>query len=162
MHGVSGVMMLEQLVFAASEPMCRVAQSCGLTASTWPLVWWLSRGQSGGTELAEATCRRRQDVQRSLEWLEQRKFVERLTTERGRTFAWALTERGKACASELREYEAFFERLLRLELRAEWERFLESMARVRDLLRTGRPSMRAVGYSAMPPPVADSALWDLR
>lgn len=155
----AGVVMLDAVLSAMSEPMRRVARSIGLTGETWPLVWWLARrGAMSGSELGEYTCRHRQDVQRSLEWLRTRGLVVR---ERyGRVVRWSLTEEAKPVVDRLRLYDAFFEDLFRLEFRDEWTRMLELLVRARDLMRTGRPSAHAVGVGPVPPPVACSFLWD--
>lgn len=155
----SGVMLLEQMLSAAGEPMNRVSRAAGLTHSTWPLVWWLRR-MSGlsGSDLAERTCRRRQDVQRSLEWLMARDLVRR--EGEGRYVRWSLTANAKPALEVLDQYEVFFYELFKLEFRDDWPRLLHLMERARDLLRTGRPSVYGVAPGLLPPPIADSYLWD--
>lgn len=54
----------------------------------------------------------------------------------------------------------FFEDLMKLEFRKEWERLIHLMERARDLLRTGIPSPHGVTPGFVPPPIADAFLWD--
>lgn len=159
MGEASGLMLVEQVLSAACEPMNRVSRAAGLTHSTWPLVWWLRRAQRlSGTALAERTCRRRQDVQRSLEWLMERGLVRR--EGEGRYVQWSLTAEAKPALKVLDQYEVFFHGLFKLEFRDEWPRLLHLMERARDLLRTGIPSPHAVTPGFVPRPIADSYLWD--
>ena len=75
---VNGVMLFEQVLSATCEPMNRVSRAAGLTHSTWPLVWCLSQqGAMGCGALAQRTCRKRQEVLRSLEWLAERGLARR-------------------------------------------------------------------------------------
>ncbi len=161
MHNADGLMVMQQIVSAAMQPMARVAKALELTESTWPLVWWLGRTSRTCAELARCTCRERQSVQRSLEWLEVRGLAVRVKAGQA-TRRWLLTEKGAACAKELARYENFFEECLTVEFGRQWPELLESLGRARDLLRTGRPSARGVGYSMLPPPVFDSEIWNFQ
>lgn len=107
--------------------------------------------------MAQRTCRKRQEVLRSLEWLAERGLARR--DGEGRSSRSALTEAAAPALQVLRQYDEFFAEFLKLELRDEWLRLMHLMTRARDILRTGIPT-QGMSPGLVPPPVVDSYLWD--
>ncbi len=167
-----GVMVvLELLLEQVRRVVGEVLRDVGLTSAAWQRMWWLSAdGPSTGAELAEQTCRRRQEVQTILERMRAAGLVERLPHPvTGKTAAWALTEEGRRrlewSARRLRVHDE----LLECEFRTQLPEVMTVLARIRTVLRTQELSsdgklierrLRAMD-KLVPPKRWTAAEWDL-
>lgn len=91
------VVVISQLTAVLDELLLRVTRSTRLTPEdALVLAWMVQKPGIGGAHLARCVARKRQSVQRTLERLERREFVQRLEScIRDRTAGWALTEAGR-------------------------------------------------------------------
>ncbi len=124
-------------------------------------VW---RGDQPGlpaSELAWRCGRSRQNVQRALERLERRKFVERLdSVVTGKTCGWVFTPRGpqvwKSVLGRITAYDAMLARAAP-QAREVAEALVKVMEQLVDPARAGTPAQRLV----RPPRRTRTPQWDL-
>lgn len=142
-----------------------------LTPASWQVMVWLRvERNEGATRLGELTCRRRQKVQRILEGLEERGFVERLPDmTRDRTGAWTLTHEGMEIITRVSRRIEVFDTLLEREFRDQLPGVIEAVQRIRTVFVTQSLSSLGEMYEARlrstgglaPPRQWRAANWDL-
>lgn len=145
------VLAIEQVLQAVGEVSARVARGAGLRGKEWQVLAWLGeRGQCTGRELAHLTCRRRQEIHRTLQGLSAEFLVERLSGDSRRTVLWQLTNDGYFKFSLIRDLSSDLDALIQAEFKADLPQLLESLRRLRDVMRSGRVTYTDLAFS--PPP----------
>lgn len=160
-------LLLEQVRAVVSEQLAGTL----VTPASCQVLWWLqAEGPSPASELAQRTCKTRQEAQIILERLEKVGVVERLPHPiTGKTAAWALTELGDQQVVLIARRFVAFDRLIEAEFRSGLGFVMEQLTRIRTVLRTQELSkhgetvemqLRARG-ELTPPPKWRAAPWDL-
>ena len=147
------VLAIEQVLQAIGAATTRVAQGAGVHGKEWQVLAWLNeRGQLSGGELAELTCRRRQELHRSLQALTRKLLVERINTGDPRRPVYQLTADGDLCLIQIKQMCFGLDQLIGQEFGRELPKFFESLERLRDVIRTGRLTHHGAENHLSPPP----------
>lgn len=145
------VLAIEQVLQAVGEVSARVTRGAGLRGKEWQVLAWLGeRGQCTGRELAHLTCRRRQEIHRTLQGLSAEFLVERLSGDSRRTVLWQLTNEGYFKFSLIKDLSRGLDDLIQAEFRGDLPKLLEWLQRLRDVMRSGRITYADLSLSAPP------------